>query len=61
MIKNINKPTSPFWNKVIAACSVGSAFIATYGALADHKAWIWAGGILGFLGTVLPILMPSKD
>ena len=48
MIKNINKPTTPFWNKVIVACGVASGFIAAYGKWGAHDETITTiGGILG--------------
>lgn len=60
-ISNVNKHTSPFWNKVILASAAGSAFIAGYGLLADHKVFITIGGVLGLVGTMGPIFVNSKE
>jgi hypothetical protein len=60
-LSNINKPTSPFWNKVALACASASAFIAGYGALADDKNFMIAGGILGILGTIIPIFISNGE
>lgn len=60
-LSNINKPTSPFWSKVALACAAASAFIASYGLAAEIKAFTITGGILGVLGTVIPILMSNGE
>jgi hypothetical protein len=60
-IKNINKPTSPFWGKVIVSCATASAFIAGYGKWADNETMINIGGVLGILGTVLPVLLSNGN
>ncbi len=58
-IKNINKPTSPFWGKVIVACSLISGCIAAYGKW-EGIPWIMnVGGVLGIIGTVLPVILSS--
>lgn len=62
MIQNINKPTSPFWNKVQLICVTLSVFIAGYGQWGAHSSTITAiGGALGALGTIIPILIPPKE
>lgn len=54
-IKNINKPTSPMWNKIALACTAVSAFIGGYGYFLDNKVVMGIGGVLGILGVVIPI------
>ena len=60
-LSNINKPTSPFWNKVALSCTAASAFIAGYGYFANIKGFMLAGGILGILGTVIPIFISNGE
>lgn len=61
LLKNANKPTSPFWGKVAMACAAASSFIAGYGLIANMKAFVIAGGILGVLGTVIPNLISGES
>lgn len=60
-ISNVNKPTSPFWNKVIVASASGSAFLGGYGLIANHPTFIVIGGVLGLIGTMLPVFINSKE
>lgn len=60
-LNNINKPTSPLMAKIAVACSAASAFIATYGLVANMKAFIIAGGVLGVLGTIIPPFLDNKE
>lgn len=60
-LSNINKPTSPFWNKVAVSCAAASGFIAGYGLLSNLKGFMIAGGVLGIIGTVLPIFMNNNS
>jgi hypothetical protein len=59
-ISNINKPTPPFWNKVIAASAAGSAFLASYGLVSNHQVFVVLGGVLGLIGTMLPVFISNK-
>lgn len=57
---NINRPTSPFWNKVIVASAAGSGFLGGYGLIANHQVFVIIGGILGLIGTMLPVFVSLK-
>jgi len=59
-ISNIHKPTSPFWNKVIVASAAGSAFLGGYGLISQHNIFIIVGGVLGLIGTMLPVFISPK-
>lgn len=63
MIKasNINKPTSPFWNKVIVASAAGAAFLGGYGLITNHQVFIVIGGILGLIGAMGPVFISPKS
>ena len=59
-LENIHQPTSPLLSKIAVACSAVSAFIAGYGAVADMKGFMIAGGILGIIGTIIPPFISTK-
>jgi hypothetical protein len=54
-LENVNKPTRPFWNKVQLAAASAGTFCAGFGLLYEDHNFIMAGGLLGVVGTVLPI------
>jgi hypothetical protein len=61
MINNINKPTTPFWNKVILACAAASAVISG-AAYLYHVTWLQIAGIVcAVIGAVGPIFMPPGN
>jgi hypothetical protein len=60
MIKNINKPTAPFWNKFMVVCTAVSVFIAAYGKWGAHSETIEAiGGWVGVIGVIIGVLAPA--
>lgn len=61
MIKNINKPTDPFWAKVSASCAtIGAIVIGT--ATVMHIEWLQITAVIATcIGSVLPLWMPVKD
>jgi hypothetical protein len=58
---NIHKPTSAFWSKVALACTAVSSFLGGYGLVSNTPFFVWAGGILGPLGVVIPIFMSNGE
>lgn len=60
-VSNINKPTNPFWNKVIVASAAGSAFLGGYGLIGSNPTFVAIGGVLGLIGTMLPVFVGSKE
>jgi hypothetical protein len=62
MINNINKPTTPFWNKFIVMCTLVSASIAAYGKWGVHSDFIeQIGGWIGIVGVIIGVWAPSNN
>ena len=61
MIKNINSPTPPFWNKVILASAAAGGVISG-AAYLYHLTWLQVVGVaLLIVGSVGPIFMPGGN